>query len=232
MCKIVIALNTQDKREALDWVDKLISFVEWFKVGFPLYLRTGNEFIEELKKREAKVFLDLKFFDIPYVVSLAVKAASEIGVDMLTLHTLGGFEMLKSARSELDKLNKDKKPLLIGVTVLTSIGKAELKGIGDKDIKLEQRVRFLAKLARSANLDGVVVSGFEIEMIKKEIGNDFITVVPGVRLEEDKSFDQERVVTPQEVKKKGGDFIVLGRPITHSSDPVEKIKRYIEALKT
>ena len=232
MSEIIVALNTNDEKEAENWVSLLISYTKWFKVGYPLYIRAGNRFIEKLKNKGAKVFLDLKFFDIPSVVSLAVKTAAELEVDMLTLHTLGGFEMLESACKGLWEIErrKGKRPLLIGVTILTSMSEATLKDVSDARKEMREEIETLARLAKSAGLDGVVVSGEEIEMVKKICGNGFITVVPGVRLKEDLALDQERIITPREAKEKGADFLVIGRPITQAENPVKKKKKYIEEI--
>ncbi len=232
MSEIIIALNTMDKKVANEWVDKFLPYVKWFKVGYPLYINAGNDFIRELKNKGTKVFLDLKFFDIPSVVSLAVKAASELEVDMLSIHTLGGFEMLENACKSLwdAEREKGKRPLLIGVTILTSMSEATLKDVSGAKKEMEEEIETLSRMAKSAGLDGVVVSGNEIEMVKNACGKDFITVVPGIRLKEDLAFDQERVITPEEAKRKGADFLVIGRPITHAEDPISKVKKYIEKI--
>ncbi len=230
MSEIIIALNTIDEKKAENLVSLLIPYTKWFKIGYPLYIKAGNGFIERLKEKGAKVFLDLKFFDIPSVVSLAVKSALELEVDMLTLHTLGGFEMLESACKSLWEFEKEKRPLLIGVTILTSMSEAVLKDVSNARRDIEEEIETLARLAKSAGLDGVVVSGEEIEMVKRICGKGFITVVPGVRLKEDLALDQERIITPSEAKKKGADFLVIGRPVTCAEDPVEKIKKYIKEI--
>ncbi len=208
----------------------LFPLVRWFKIGYPLYINAGNKFVKELKEKGAKVFLDLKLFDIPSVVSLAIKEISELGVDMITLHTLGGFEMLESACKTLWEVEEGKRPLLIGVTILTSMSEATLKDVSGARKTMDEEIERLAKLSKSAGLDGVVVSGEEIEIVKKICGKEFLTVVPGIRLKEDLSFDQERIITPREAKEKGADFLVIGRPITHSDNPFEKLKRYLEEI--
>jgi len=233
MSEIIVALNTSEGKKAEEWIDLLLPYTKWFKVGYPLYTREGNRFIEKLKNKGVKVFLDLKFFDIPSVVSLAVKNTAELEVDMLTIHTLGGFEMLESACKVLWEIERDKgkRPLLIGVTILTSMSEATLKDVSDGRKGMKEEIETLVRLAKSAGLDGVVVSGEEIEMVKRICGDSFITVVPGIRLREDLAFDQERIITPREAKEKGADFLVIGRPVTHAEDPVEKIKKYIEEIR-
>ncbi|MEO0279531.1 MAG: orotidine-5'-phosphate decarboxylase [candidate division WOR-3 bacterium] len=230
LTEIIIALNTNKKDIAEKWVSALFPLVRWFKIGYPLYINAGNKFVKELKEKGAKVFLDLKLFDIPSVVSLAIKEISELGVDMITLHTLGGFEMLESACKTLWEVEEGKRPLLIGVTILTSMSEATLKDVSGARKTMDEEIERLAKLSKSAGLDGVVVSGEEIEIVKKICGKEFLTVVPGIRLKEDLSFDQERIITPREAKEKGADFLVIGRPITHSDNPFEKLKRYLEEI--
>ncbi|MEN3044280.1 MAG: orotidine-5'-phosphate decarboxylase [Candidatus Hydrothermales bacterium] len=231
MTELIIALNTNNLELAKRWVDLFLPYVKWFKVGYPLYIVGGNKFIEYLKEKGAKIFLDLKFFDIPSVVSLAVKEVKKLKVDMLTLHTLGGFEMLESACKSLWEIEKGERPLLIGVTILTSMSEATLRDISDTEKSMEEEIMNLVKLAKSAGLDGVVVSGEELEIVKRVCGKDFLAVVPGVRLKEDLALDQERVITPAEAKEKGADFLVVGRPITHSEDPIEKLKNYLDEIK-
>ncbi|MEN3046457.1 MAG: orotidine-5'-phosphate decarboxylase [Candidatus Hydrothermales bacterium] len=231
MTELIIALNTSDVELAKKWVNLFLPYVKWFKVGYPLYITGSNKFIEDLKEKGAKVFLDLKFFDIPSVVSLAVREVNKLKVDMLTLHTLGGFEMLESACKSLWEVEREKRPLLIGVTILTSMSEATLRDISETKKSIDEEIINLVRLAKSAGLDGVVVSGNELEAVKKVCGEDFLTIVPGVRIKEDFVFDHERVITPAEAKRKGADFIVVGRPITHSEDPIRKLESYLNEIR-
>jgi len=228
--RIIIALNTNSKEKAREWVDKFKDRIKWFKIGLPLYIAGGNKFIEELKKENLKVFLDLKFHDIPSVVALSVESASHLGVDMLTLHTLGGFEMLEqSAKIAWDFEKKyGKRPFLIGVTILTSMGEATIEDI--TGLSVLQSCEILSNMAKSAGLDGIVCSPLEIGKIRKICGKDFLIITPGIRLPEDESFDQERVSTPSFAIKEGANYIVVGRPLTHAENPIEKLEKYIKEI--
>ena len=228
--RIIIALNTNSREKAREWVDKFKERIKWFKIGLPLYISSGNKFIEELKRENLKIFLDLKFHDIPSVVSLSIESASHLGVDMLTLHTLGGFEMLEqSAKIAWDLEKKHgKRPLLIGVTILTSMGEATIEDI--TGLSISQSAEILSNMAKSAGIDGVVCSPLEARKIRKICGKDFLIITPGIRLPEDESFDQERVSTPSFAIKEGANYIVVGRPLTHAKDPIEKLEKYIEEI--
>jgi len=218
--EIVVALNTSSMDKALEWVDTLKYEVNFFKVGLPLFVSSGKRFAEELKKRNSKIFLDLKLCDIPSVVEETVKEISKVGVDILTVHTMGGFEMLKAARNA----SKDLK--IIGVTLLTSLNESFLKEILSSTNEVNEMVLNLSNLAREAGLDGVVASGKEVKLIKRKFGKSFMVVVPGVRLKGEEKFDQIRTVTPGDVVRDGADIIVVGRPVTHSKNPIEVIKKY------
>lgn len=229
--KIILALNTNSVDKAREWIEIFKKRIKWFKVGIPLYLSGGIKFIEKLKEQNLKVFLDLKFHDIPSVVGLSVEMASKLGIDMLTLHTLGGFEMLEeSAKIAWDFEEKyGKRPLLIGVTILTSMGKAAIEDITGFDV--EKGTTILSNMAKSAGLDGVVSSPLEAKKIRESCGKNFIIITPGIRLPEDTSFDQERIATPSFALKEGANYLVIGRPLTHTEDPIEKLERYIENIK-
>jgi orotidine-5'-phosphate decarboxylase len=218
--EIVIALNTSSKERALRWVDILSKEVDFFKVGLPLFVSSGREIIGELKKRNLRIFLDLKLCDIPSVVEETVKEISDLGVEFLTLYTMGGYEMLKAAREASRNLK------IVGVTLLTSLGKEFLEDTLSSGQEVDEMVLKLSRIAMEAGLDGVVASGREVRMIKEKFGDSFIVVVPGVRLEKDKKFDQKRVVTPREAVEYGADIIVLGRSVTHSENPIEVLKMY------
>ena len=218
--EIVIALNTSSVDTALKWVDTLKEEVNFFKVGLPLFVSFGKKFIEKLKKRNSKIFLDLKLCDIPSVVKETVKEISTLGVDVITVHTMGGSEMLKVARDS----SKDLK--IIGVTLLTSLSEDFLRDTLSSTIEMNEMVLNLSHMAREAGLDGVVASGREVKLIKKKFGKSFMVVVPGVRLKGEEKYDQKRTISPGEVARDGADIIVVGRPVTHSVNPIEVIKKY------
>jgi orotidine-5'-phosphate decarboxylase len=162
------------------------------------------------------VFLDLKFHDIPNTCAGAVAAAAELGVWIVNVHASGGERMMNAAAEAI--VNKNNKPILIAVTVLTSMEQSDLAGIG-LDISPRQQVERLAKLAKQSGMDGVVSSAQEIEMIKKLCGNDFLTVTPGIRPAGSAAGDQRRIMTPQQAVDAGGDYMVIGRPITKADNP-------------
>ncbi len=218
--KLIVALDFDTENDALHLIDKLDPQSCGLKVGSEMFTRFGAGFVKQLISRQFKVFLDLKFHDIPNTVVQACKAAADLGVWMMNVHALGGFNMMKTAHEALQPYGKD-KPLLIAVTVLTSFTESDLLPIGITT-QLAEQVKMLAKLAASAGLDGVVSSAHEVKTIKNNCGSDFITVTPGIRLANDLKNDQSRIMTPKQAANEGSDYLVIGRPITQSAGP-EKI---------
>ena len=217
--KLIVALDVNSFGKAKKLIDKLSPYINVFKVGSELFVSSGQKIIKYLRKKRKKVFLDLKFYDIPNTVEKAVLAASKKGIFMLTVHASGGFEMLKKATS-LNKSNK-KRPLLISVTVLTS-----------KNVKnTKTKVLKLAKLAKKAGLDGIVSSPRETKSVKKALGRKFLVINPGVRPSWAKKDDQKRITTPKEAVANGADFIVVGRPITKAKNPIIAIKKILMEIK-
>lgn len=221
--RVIIALDFSTSKEALKLVDKLDELVSFYKVGLELFLNGGSNILKALKKREKKIFLDLKFHDIPNTVQKAVKASLNLGVDMLTIHTTGGFEMMKRAQEVVEEAKiKDKIAVkLLGVTVLTSLDSNMLQEIYTIKFNIPSIVKNLAILAKKAGFDGTVASAHEIGNIKEHCGKDFLVVTPGIRLEKLSHDDQKRTVTPKEAFLKGADYIVLGRAVTSSKNPRE-----------
>ena len=212
--------------------DKAIELAKCFnpelcrlKVGNQLFTSSGPKIIEELNALGYEIFLDLKFHDIPNTVYEAVRSAADLGVWMLNVHIAGGRSMLKKAKEALDSYTQP--PLLIGVTMLTSLSNEDVKEIGINDIS--DSILNLASLAKECGLDGVVCSPREASLIKDKLGKDFIAVTPGIRLETS-SDDQVRVLTPIEAVNNGSDFLVIGRPITKSRNPLESLKEIITDL--
>ncbi|MGQ9708116.1 MAG: orotidine-5'-phosphate decarboxylase [bacterium] len=229
MTKLILALNVKDSKQALELLGKIGNQVDLYKIGIDLWTRTGPKLLEEFVTRGAGVFLDLKFADIPSVVAKAVEAAVESGVRMLTVHTMGGANMLyaatKTARVTAERIGSE-KPIVLGVTVLTSLDRSGLEQVTGGSQEVETRVLALAELAQSMGCDGVVASPMEIKPIKKRCGQRFIVVTPGIRLGNVRvSDDQMRVMTPIQAAAAGADFIVVGRPIYESSDPVAVINQ-------
>uniref|UniRef100_A0A7C6EIV5 Orotidine 5'-phosphate decarboxylase n=1 Tax=candidate division WOR-3 bacterium TaxID=2052148 RepID=A0A7C6EIV5_UNCW3 len=232
--RLIVALDLNDINKIKMLVDRLQNVVKYFKVGAIPFTCFGPEIIRFLKERGLKVMLDLKYHDIPNTVARACEGAMELGVDMLTMHTSGGFMMMEEtvkAVSIVSDVKKLPKPKLLGITVLTSIDEAYFKDLfGDVKRTIEEQVVFLARLAQSAGLDGVVASPQEIESIRKNCGKDFLIVTPGIRTEGEMLDDQARTMTPARAIKAGADFIVVGRPIIAAKDPLNAAKNIIKEI--
>ena len=214
-------------------VEKLGDYVGVFKVGNQLFTAEGAKVVNMINKRGGKVFLDLKYHDIPNTVALAAEVATKLGVYVFNLHTSGGYEMMKAAVEASKEVSLNlgiRKPLILGVTLLTSINQEILeKDLGIKR-RLEEQVVHLAKLAKTAGLDGVVASSWEIKEIRKACGENFVILTPGIRPAGKSSDDQKRVMTPREAIKLGADFLVIGRPIRNASNPVEAAKEILNEM--
>ena len=231
--RLVLALDVDNFESAEKLVEKLNNYVGVFKVGSQLFTAEGTKVIKMINKKGGKVFLDLKFHDIPNTVARAAEVATKLGVYIFDVHTSGGYEMMKAAAEASKKISLVlgvRKPLILGVTLLTSINQEILeKEIGVKN-KLEEQVVHLAKLAKAAGLDGVVASPWEIKEIRKACGEDFVILTPGIRPVGKSSDDQKRVMTPQKAIKLGADFLVIGRPIRNASNPVEATKEILREM--
>lgn len=219
--QIILALDVDKLEGAMDLVDRLYPKIKIFKVGSYLFTAYGPRIIELIHKKGAEVFLDLKYFDIPNTVAQAVGAAVRHKVKMLTLHISGGKEMLEaavvSAEAEAKKASSV-RPLLIGVTVLTS------KAARPKDVLA------LAKIGIESGLDGVVCSAREAGLLRKKIKKDFLIVTPGIRMNSSVADDQKRTVTVKQAVKVGSDFLVIGRPILKADDPLAKTEELLGDL--
>lgn len=225
--RLIIALDVDNLKEAEKLVNQLIDYVGIFKVGAQLFTSAGPEAIKMVQDKGGKVFLDLKYHDIPNTVVSATKIVAKSGVFMFTIHTLDGKEMMQTVVETIATFQP--KPLVIGVTILTSSNQEGLKEIGiNRDLKDE--VIALAKLAKSAGVDGVVASTHEIKEIKNQCGADFITVTPGIRPAMAIPDDQKRVATSKEAIDAGADFIVVGRPIIAAENPVKVTKQIIKEI--
>lgn len=220
--KIIVALDFPAETPALELASKLDPTKCRLKVGKELFTRAGPQFVDSLHKRGFEVFLDLKFHDIPNTASAAVAAAADLGVWMVNVHASGGEKMMLACRERLDTFGVD-KPLLIAVTVLTSMGAEDLAGIG-VTCSPEAQVSRLATLTRNCGLDGVVCSAQEATKLKVEQGSDFKLITPGIRpLTADKG-DQQRIMTPSDALSAGSDYLVIGRPITQAADPLAALE--------
>jgi orotidine-5'-phosphate decarboxylase len=220
--KIIVALDFSSADAALELVDKLDPAKCRLKVGKELFTRSGPQLVQALQGRGFDVFLDLKFHDIPNTTSAAVAAAADLGVWMVNVHASGGMNMMTACRERLEPFGAD-RPLLIAVTVLTSMNADDLAGTGVTDSP-ELQVSRLATLTKNCGLDGVVCSAQEAPKLKAEQGNEFKLITPGIRpLTSDKG-DQHRVMTPAEALKAGSDYLVIGRPITRAADPLAALE--------
>ena len=229
MTKIVLAMNV-DRIGAVELRDRIGNKVDVYKIGMDMFTTSGPAVVQDFVRDGCRVFLDLKYSDIPSVVGKAVEAASELGVSMLTVHTMGGPEMLSAAALAADKA-KGTKPLVLGVTVLTSLDEVALEKISGKRQAVADRVRSLALLAKGAGCGGVVASPQEIGIVKEACGADFVVVTPGIRMGPAKGKDdQARTLTPAEAAKAGADYIVVGRPIYEAPDPIAAIAEIREQL--
>jgi orotidine-5'-phosphate decarboxylase len=229
--KIIVALDVGTEAEALHIMGQLPES-EVFKVGLELFTAIGPSLFEKLRSQNKKVFLDLKLHDIPNTVAGAVRTGTRHGVRMMTLHTSGGKEMMEraveAAAEEATKLGTE-RPLLVGVTVLTSLKAEHLRTIGVKSDTEEQVLR-LAGLAKEAGLDGAVCSPQEIGLVKGEYGHEFLVVAPGIRPAWAAAQDQKRILTPAQAVRKGADYIVIGRPIIKDPSPRNAFQKILEEL--
>lgn len=220
--KIIVALDFPSQNPALALADRLDPAKCRLKVGKELFTRSGPDLVKALQSRGFDIFLDLKFHDIPHTTSAAVAAAAELGVWMVNVHASGGEKMMVACRERLESFGND-RPLLIAVTVLTSMSDEDLAGIGIAS-SAEAHVSRLATLTKNSGLDGVVCSAQEAPRLKAEQGSDFQLITPGIRpLTADKG-DQQRIMTPTDALKAGSDYLVIGRPITQAPDPLAALK--------
>lgn len=225
--KLIIALDVSNAELALDIVDRLSDYTGVFKVGFELYVSAGPSIVEKIQDKGKKVFLDLKFHDIPNTVSRAAVAATRLGVYMFNLHTSGGFEMMRKCREAVENVclkEKLARPKIIGVTALTSLDNEILKNELDIKNTLKTHVKHLALLAQKAGLDGVVASPHEISMIKQNCGRNFLVVTPAIRPSWVPPDDQKRTATPRDALRGGADYIVMGRGILKQDDPIKALE--------
>lgn len=225
--RVIVALDVANYDAAMRLADQLPVECCRVKVGKSLFTRCGPKIIHALHENGHEVFLDLKFHDIPNTVAEAVDAAAELGVWMVNVHAQGGTAMLAAAKQALD--GKASPPLLIAVTVLTSMDAKAWQALGhSRDIAAQ--VTFLTALAAEAGLDGVVCSALEAERIRTMYGNALMTVTPGIRPQWSSSDDQARIVTPRQARKLGSDYLVIGRPISKADDPRAALMRVLAEL--
>ena len=219
---VIVALDFANEAETLNFVRMLDPALCQIKIGKELFTATGRSLAETLIHQGFKLFLDLKYHDIPNTVAQACKVAAEMGVWMVDLHASGGRRMMEAAAEAV--ANTATKPLLIGVTVLTSMEQAELAEVG-VSAPIEEQVLRLAKLAQSSGLDGVVCSALEAAPLRRELGGEFVLVTPGIRLDvAGNNDDQRRIMTPAQALAAGSTYLVMGRPVTQAADPIAVLR--------
>ena len=230
--RLIVALDVDTKEEVEFLVNELKDDIGMFKVGLQLYTSMGSEIISYIKSRGGKVFLDLKLHDIPNTVSETVRVLTKSGVDMMNVHSQGGLAMMKLAKETSLKTAEElgiDAPLLIAVTILTSLGDTEVEEIGYKK-SAKEMVEHLRLLTDEAGLDGVVCSPLEAGIIKNACRDGFITVTPGVRPAGEDIGDQKRITTPGQAIKGGSTYIVVGRPITKAENVKEAARKIVAEM--
>ena len=222
---IIIALDL-DYEDSLEFAKKIDPNYCRLKVGSQLFTQKGPQIIEELSMLGFDIFLDLKFHDIPNTVASAVEVASEMGVWMLNVHTSGGSKMMEAARLAANK--SANPPLVIGVTILTSLNQVDMNELGVKNIS--NQINDLASLAHKSSLDGIVCSAGDVRNIKSLLGKDFLTITPGIRSINAQKDDQSRISSAKQAIEDGSDYLVIGRPITQSSDPLKSLEIFLKEI--
>lgn len=226
--RILVAMDYDNGADCLKMARQLSPELCRLKVGKELFTASGPQIVESLMDLGFEIFLDLKFHDIPNTTSKAVKAAANLGVWMVNVHASGGERMMNAAREALEQ-GVGKRPLLIAVTVLTSMEPADLSGVGIVRT-LDEQVLHLARLTQQCGLDGVVCSAREVAGLRATLGENFCLVTPGIRLADSPADDQRRTLTPAAAVAAGSDYLVIGRPITQAADPVATCKAIIASL--
>ncbi|MDX1805323.1 MAG: orotidine-5'-phosphate decarboxylase [Alcanivorax sp.] len=224
---VIVALDYPDQSQALAMADRLDPQNVRVKVGKEIFTRSGPAVVEALHSKGFEVFLDLKFHDIPNTVAGAVRAAADLGVWMVNVHASGGQRMMEAAAEAIANLHN--RPQLIAVTVLTSMEAADLNQVGVYD-EPEVQVQRLAELTRASGLDGVVCSAREAQMLKAACGEEFALVTPGIRPAGSDAGDQRRVLTPEQAREAGVDYMVIGRPITQAAEPTAVVDQILQSL--
>jgi orotidine-5'-phosphate decarboxylase len=228
VAEVIVPLDFASADEAFAMVDVLGDAGSFYKVGLELYTRVGPAVVTELTDRGKKVFLDLKLHDIPNTVAGGVRAASELGVELLTVHAAGGSAMLDAARDAAAGRTR-----LLGVTILTSLSASEIESVWGREIRsIREEVGRLAEMASESKLDGVVASALEASWLRGRVADEFLIVTPGIRPSGADRGDQSRVATPADAVLAGSDYLVIGRPITQADDPAAALNAILEEIAT
>lgn len=229
---LIVALDVPTAAEALKMVDQLGGQADVFKVGLQLFTQSGPEIVDEIIRRGKRVFIDLKLHDIPNTVTSALENLIKPGVEFLTVHGLGGREMLTSAAGTLARFREQDRELtakILCVTVLTSLDDEDLNEVG-VDFSAAGEVLNLARLAIGSGIEGVVASPEEVSILRQQLGQDLVIVTPGVRMSEDDVGDQKRVATPAKAIRDGANFVVMGRSLLSQKNPADAAKKVLESL--
>lgn len=225
--RLVVALDRSERDEILRLADALSGVAGMLKIGLQAFVGNGPEIVRALVARGEKVFLDLKFHDIPNTALHAVEEAAKLGASIINVHAGGGRTMLEQCAAAVRR--HERRPILLGVTVLTSLSDEDLRDVGVSSDAARQAVT-LARLCKASAVDGVVASPNEITAIREACGSDFVILTPGIRSAADASGDQKRTMTAREAVRLGADYIVVGRPITSSANPREAAQRLIDEI--
>ena len=227
--KLIVALDVDSASRARELVDQLAPHVGWFKIGSVMFTREGPEICRMVKSAGARLFLDLKYHDIPNTVKGAITSAAQLDVDMLTLHASGGHAMLRAAVDARQQAGKDDM-ILVAVTVLTHLSFDDFHGLFGTERQPDETVIALATAARESGLDGIVASARELPTLRSTFGNDFVVVTPGIRMPDAAKDDQTRVVTPGRAIRDGASYLVVGRPIIAAEDPAAAARNIIDDM--
>jgi orotidine-5'-phosphate decarboxylase len=229
MAELVVALDYPEAEQALHMARQLSGRALWMKIGLELFCRQGPDIVSRIRDTGCKVFLDLKFHDIPNTVYGAVRNAARTGADMLTLHCSGGEAMLRAAVQAKQDAQQDGShgPILLGVTALTSLDDAQAKAVYSHSAS--EAATHLAQIANGSGLDGIVCSALEVCLMKKSFGRTFVCLTPGIRMEKTDD-DQARIATPQAAVRDGSDYLVVGRPITRADSPAKAADEFMAAM--
>lgn len=225
--RLIVALDVKSNAAAMRLVERLGDAVSFYKIGSPLFTRSGPDIVKKLKQKGKRIFLDLKYHDIPNTVAHAVSAAAELEVDLLTVHSSGGAAMIKAAREAVGESGTR----ILAVTVLTSFGVDDAEQVWGKQLNsLREEVTRLGQLAADAGAHGVIASPLEAEALKRRHGSEFLVVTPGIRPAGSDRGDQVRTATPAEALRAGADYLVVGRPVIEAKDPVAVVNQMQEEL--
>jgi orotidine-5'-phosphate decarboxylase len=228
--KVILALDVSSAKQALDHVRELHDMVGMFKVGSQLFMSEGPPVVREIIRNNGKVFLDLKFHDIPNTVTHAAVEAAKLGVGMMTIHASGGRAMMQSVSKKLQEEFGNKRPIVVAITVLTSFDTKALFEVG-LERPIEEQVEHLALFAQECGIDGVVCSPREIGVVRKSVNPNFKIVTPGIRMPDQSLNDQQRTATPKDAIASGADYIVVGRAVTDDPQPRQAMQRLIDSIR-